>query len=76
MEPNEPTDEIIAGALFDFCGYLTTGPDLLLGARHDSAIMVEVMRRFFDLRHIDTSRLPRILDWTSTLRNAAIEETS
>ena len=76
MEHPEYPDEIIAGALFDFVGYLTTGPDILLGARHDSAVMVDVMRRFFNLRHIDTSGLPRIADWSDLLRNAQSKETS
>lgn len=50
----ERLDHIIAGALFDFGGFLTTREKVLtISATHDSAPMVEALTEFLNSRNIE-----------------------
>lgn len=50
---NEATRRIVAGALFDFAGFLTSRPGTaVIGDSHDATKVVELLQQFADARGI------------------------
>ncbi len=57
------TDNIVAGVLFDFGGFLTTRPTpVTLSGHHDCSPMVDLIKEFALLRGVDINN-PCIFDW-------------
>jgi hypothetical protein len=66
---------IIAAALYDFAGQLTTRKEpITAGATHDAAPMAEAVSQFLKLREVDVRRDPPIKTWQSDLRVAQLDE--
>lgn len=58
------TKEVVAGALYDFMGYLTTREELLtLSATDDAAPAAEALYKFLKLRNIEETITPDIKEW-------------
>lgn len=60
------TKEVVAGALYDFMGYLTTRKEQLkLSAVDDSAPAAEITAKFLKLRNIEETITPDIRGWST-----------
>ena len=63
---NNRTKEVVAGALYDFMGYLTTRKEQLkLSAVDDSTPAAEITAKFLKLRNIEETITPDIQGWST-----------
>lgn len=70
MSP-ERLDHIIAGALFDFIGFLTTkAVPITVSARHEVPPIVEALKEFMELRGVDQTCEPMTEMWVCRLSGA------
>ena len=66
----EKLDHIVAGALYDFMGHLTTREEVLtLSEKHDAAPAAEAIKVFLELRGVDAECYPMIENWPSRCAN-------
>jgi len=63
---------LILGALFDFCGFLTTRDERLTVSGYDDAgPMVKALETFMQVRAIDDKSIdPRIMDWREAIADS------
>jgi len=55
--------DIVAGALFDFCGFLTTRPTVVtLSSAHEPHDILEALGEWAEARGLDIDS-PRVMDW-------------
>ena len=60
----EKLDHVVAGAIFDFIGYLTSRSEVLvLSKKHDVAPAVEAIQEFLTLRGVDQQCEPMVSEW-------------
>lgn len=60
----EKLDHVIAGALYDFVGWLTTRPErLILSSTDDAAPAAEVVKDFLTMRGVAQDCEPMIHYW-------------
>lgn len=60
----ERLDHIIAGALYDFMGWLTTRPErLVLSSADDAVPAVDALTEFLTMRGVDQKGEPMIEQW-------------
>lgn len=45
-------NKIIAGALFDFLGFLITGPEIKMGAGEHSSVALDALKKFAASRNL------------------------
>lgn len=59
----------IAGALFDFAAYLTCGPSMQVGAKHDTVPVIDALRAWAEKRGNDPGWLDHadVQDWNHVL---------
>ncbi|MGL4891647.1 MAG: hypothetical protein ACRC52_12755 [Aeromonas veronii] len=71
----EKLDHFVAGAIFDFMGWLTTRQEkLVLSSADDAAPAAEAVKEFLTMRGVAQDCEPMIHDWPA--RNAVIEALS
>ena len=64
LEQRKVLENLIAGALFDFAGYLTTRSQAVtFSASHDSLPAVTLVVEFLKLRGISTNCKPEVVAW-------------
>jgi hypothetical protein len=59
---------IVAGALYDFLGYLSTrDAEIKMGADHDSYRVLDLLEEWAELRGLDLSNA-EVLNWQEEIR--------
>lgn len=62
----ELLDHVVAGALYDFLGYLTTrDAPITLSAKHDPGPALKALGEFFTMRGVDETCAPMVEGWQS-----------
>ena len=64
----QDTHRIVAGALFDFMGFLTTRDEAVaLGGDNECSVAVDLIREFAKLRGLDIGSDPLVQTWQDEL---------
>lgn len=67
MNNDEKLQKLIAGAIFDFAGYLTTRDnDIPVGSHSDAAPMVKLIQDWAKIRNLNTTEAA-VLSWNEAL---------
>lgn len=67
---SEKLDSVVAGAILDFMGWLTTRPErLTLSGTDDAAPATEAVKEFLTMRGVDQDRAPMIFNWPGRCSN-------
>jgi hypothetical protein len=70
----QPSEGVIAGALFDFAGHLTTlAESYEVGARHDASRMVEELKAWASKRGLSLTDA-RVMDWNAAASPVAVTD--
>ncbi len=73
MGPDEYIAQVVAGALFDFAGFLTTRDEpITASARHDATPWVDAIREFASMRGLDISDAD-VTGWSHPMAECLIE---
>lgn len=67
------TPERIAGALFDFCGYITTVEEFVVGSSQTPHVLMEHMNAWAKLRGLDLNEAD-VESWNQNLGLVAMKE--
>lgn len=63
---HEKLDHVVAGAIYDFMGWLTTRPEkITLSSTNDAAPAAEAVKDFLTMRGVAQDCEPMIQDWST-----------